>query len=101
MSQEQEAGPTHQVVMQRIRNRIIEYLTLASSFDAQRAYQSRAHIHVPNEVVNQWEDWVRDPRDKGFAEPVFSRAEQDALAQFHKVWDRVAANTPDPLPNLE
>lgn len=32
---------------------------------------------------------------------MFSAAEQEAVAQFHNVWIVVAANTPDPLPDLE
>ena len=101
MSQEQEAEPTRQVVLQRIRNRIIEHLELAGSFEDQREYQSRAPVHVPNEVINQWEDWVREPRDPALVEPVFSAGERDAVARFHQIWDEVAKNTPDPLPDLE
>lgn len=49
------------IAIQRIRNRVIEYLELASSFDNQSAYQAAVpYIHVPNEIINQWEDWV-DP----------------------------------------
>lgn len=93
--------PTRQLLLQRIRNRIIEYLELASSFEAQREYQQVAPVHVPNEVINQWEDWVQAPRVPAFAEPVFSRPEQEAVAAFYGVWQQVAADTPDPLPPLE
>jgi hypothetical protein len=98
---EQDAEPTQQVVLQRIRNRIIEYLELASSFENQRQYQSVAPVNVANEIINRWEDCVREPRDSGFAAPVFSAAEQEAVAQFHNIWIAVAANTPDSLPDLE
>jgi hypothetical protein len=101
MSREQRVEPTRQVVLQRIRNRIIEYLELASSFDGQREYQSRAHVPVPQEIINQWEDWVRGPSDPAFAEPVFSAAERDAVARFHKIWDEIASSTPDPMPSLD
>jgi hypothetical protein len=101
MSQEQEVEPTQQVVLQRIRNRIIEYLELASSFGDQRNYQSIAPVNVGNEIINQWEDLVRDPRDPAFVAPVFSAAEQESVAQFHNVWNAVAANTPDPVPELD
>jgi hypothetical protein len=62
--------------------------------------QSR-RVNVANEIINQWEDWVREPRDPAFVAPVFSAAEQEAVAQFHNIWIVVAANTPDPLPDLE
>lgn len=101
MSQEQEAEPTQQVVLQRTRNRIIGYLELASSFGGQREYQSVAPVNVANEIINQWEDWVREPRDPALVAPVFSAAEQEAVAQFHNVWNAVAAETPDRLPDLD
>jgi hypothetical protein len=101
MSQDQEAEPTQQVVLQRIRNRIIEYLELASSFGDQREYQSIAPVNVANEIINQWEDGVREPRDPAFVAPVFSAAEQEAVEQFHNIWNAVAADTPDPLSDLE
>ncbi len=93
--------PARRIVDQRIRNRIIEYLELASSFDAQRAYQARAPVSVPSELINQWEDWVSDPNSPVFARPPFSAAEREAILSFHCVWDSVASATPDPLPPLE
>ena len=101
MSQGVSAEPSDQVVRQRIRNRIVEYLELASSFDAQRAYQAAVQVPVPSEVINQWEDWVPDPGDESFVQPVFSPAEQEAIASFHRVWEEVAAAIPNPLPQLE
>jgi hypothetical protein len=95
------AEPSGQVVRQRIRNRIVEYLELASSCDAQRAYQTAVQVSVPNEVINQWEDWVPGPTDRAFAPPVFSPAEQEAIASFHEVWEEVATTTQSPLPQLE
>ena len=90
------------LINQRIRNRIIEVLELASSFEAQLEYQSNAPtVWVANEVINQWEDWVRDPRDPSFCPPVFTPEEQEAIASFYRVWDDVCENTPDPLPHLE
>jgi hypothetical protein len=91
---------SRQLALQRVRNRIIEYLELASSLAAQRRYQATAPVSVPNEVVNQWEDWVLDPAF-GWEPPVFSREEGAAIATFHQVWDEVARATPNPLPPLE
>lgn len=85
----------------RIRNRIIEYLELAASHEEQTAYQTAApHIHVPNEVINRWEDWVRPDWQRYMTAPVFSLAEIEAIAAFHSSWDAVASATPDPLPSL-
>jgi hypothetical protein len=101
MSTEHGTEPTSQLVLQRIRNRIIEYLELVSSFDDQREYQSGAPVHVPHEVINQWEDWVRGPRDPAFVQPLFTEEEQDAIARYHQIWNETAASTPNPLPDLE
>jgi hypothetical protein len=90
-----------QVVMRRVRNRIIEYLELASSFDEQRAYQRRARVSVPPEVINQWEDLVDDPRADWLRDPAFSEDERQGVADFHATWEEVSARTPDPLPELE
>ena len=48
------------MIQQRVRNRVMEYLELVSSFDEQRAHESDVPIAtVPAEVFNQWEDWTR------------------------------------------
>jgi hypothetical protein len=86
---------------QRIRNRIIEYLEIASSCDEQMEFEAHVPIvAVPNEVINMWEDSVDIARIGDFAEPVYSPQEQMAIRQFHAVWDGVASDTPDPLPPL-
>ena len=93
---------TDDMVLRRIRNQIISYLKLAASQEEQIAYQAAApHIHVPNEVINQWEDWVQpDWRDHMIA-PVFTQDEIRAIADFYSAWDSVASVTPDPLPRLD
>src|SRR5580658_7880249 len=86
---------------QRNRNRIIEYLELASSYDEQQEFETNVPIvHVPNEVVNMWEDSVDSARIGDFTEPVYSPQEQIAIKQFHAVWDGVASDTPERLPPL-
>lgn len=99
----QALGPMAEpIVIQRIRNRIIDYLELASSFDEQSAYQEAApHINVPNEVINQWEDWISPDWSNYIIPPVFSPDEIIAIGQFYDVWNAVAAATPDPLPPLQ
>jgi hypothetical protein len=90
------------VIEQRVRNRIIEYLSLAASFQQQRAYQASVPaISVPNEVINQWQDWVSEQSFPGFGPPVFTSNELAALAAFGRAWEQVARNTPSPLPPVD
>lgn len=102
MPGKQETEPTRQVVLQRVRNGIIDYFELTSSFDDQREYQSRVPaVHIPHEIINQWEDWVSGPLDPALVEPVFSTSERSAIGRFHAVWDDVVKGTPNPLPRLD
>lgn len=93
--------PPPRVLAQRIRNRLIEYLETASSYKEQHEYERNVPIaHVPDEIINQWEDWVDGARLDWFEEPVFSPREQEAIRTFHAVWDGVAKDTPKSLPSL-
>jgi hypothetical protein len=63
--------PSRRVAERCVRIRIIEYLELASSFEAQQEYERDVPVaHVPYEIINQWEDWVhKDPReDRDFSD---------------------------------
>jgi hypothetical protein len=96
-----EASPSQQLILQRIRNRIIEHLETLASFDAQRDYQLRVpKINVPYELINGWEDWVDGPAPTHFVEPVFSAAEREVVAVFHAEWNRAASDMPDTYPSL-
>ena len=96
-----ETEPSKQLILQRVRNRIIEYLEFASSFDDQREYQAAVPVCVPTEIIAQWEDSVQDPNDPQFGPPVFTSDERAAIAAFHHVWGEVAERTPSPMPPLE
>ncbi len=90
-------------VKYRVRVGIIRYLELASSKGEQRHYERNlreadAPGNVPNEVINQWEDWVRFDDFDWYCEPEFSEDENLAIRQFHAVWDQVADLTPEPMP---
>jgi hypothetical protein len=88
------------VLKLRIRNGIMDYLELASSPSEQRDYERRVPIaHVPNEMINQWEDWVSDEDFDWYSEPEFSPAELDAIKRFHQIWESVADETPDVMPS--
>jgi len=94
--------PEQPVGLRRVRNRIIEYLELASSFDAQRQLQASAPaMSAADEVLNQWEDWVTPDWKQHFTEPVFSAKERNGIAQFARVWSEIADGAPHPLPRLE
>lgn len=90
------------MVEQRIRNRIIEYLDLAASYEAQMAYQKAVpFVTVPYEVINQWDDCVTtDPRDVARHPGVFSLDEVRALCDFQAVLAVVTDAVPDDRPSL-
>lgn len=94
--------PEQPVGLRRVRNRIMEYLELASSFEAQRQLQAAAPgMSAADEVLNQWEDWVTPDWKQHFTEPVFSAEERNGIAQFACVWGEIADGAPHPLPRLE
>jgi hypothetical protein len=88
-----------QLALQRVRNRILEYLELASSRDAQLAYQASAPVSVVNELFNQWDDWFRgDP--SSLVDPVFTEDERSALTRFHFALNEAAELVPQTVPDL-
>jgi hypothetical protein len=93
---------SQRLVLQRIRNRIIENLSTMASFDEQRTYAKRVPIcYVPYELINGWEDFVDSPRPAHFTEPVFSSVECDAIEQFYPHWRDAADALPEGFPPLE
>jgi hypothetical protein len=88
------------VLKLRIRNNIMDYLELASSASEQRDYERRVPIaHVPNEMINQWEDCVPDQDFEWYSQPEFSADEQAAIRRFTEVWESVTNETPNPMPS--
>lgn len=83
--------PSKRVVLQRVRNRIIEVL---SDIDG------LTEMYGPFEVINLWEDWVREDTLPLFVDPVFSQEEREAIGSFHITWDEVAEALPDEQPDL-
>ncbi|MDH5181629.1 MAG: hypothetical protein OEZ39_00325 [Gammaproteobacteria bacterium] len=83
-----------QLVYKRIRNRIIDVLEVTASLDKQAEFGA-------NEVVNLWEDWVDDEQLIHYMEPVFSREEQIAMADYHGQWKSVVDAFPQQMPKLE
>lgn len=79
------------LLLQRIRNRIIETLTSYT-------HESTWDLFGADEMVNIWEDWVDEQRLESYIAPVFSQSEQAALHQFHQDWLDYCDNTPFQLP---
>ena len=93
---------TKLLVLQSVRNRIIEHLELLSSFDDQREYQKTVpNVYLPYELINAWEDWVTESSTTSFIAPVFTEAESMAIEKFHSTWDLVAEALPDNYPHFE
>jgi hypothetical protein len=90
------------IVEQRMRNRVIETLELAGSFQQQQEYARAVPIaYVPHEVIAGWADFVlSDPNTDPNISPVYSQPEVDAMKRFHVVWQKASDALPDNYPAL-
>ena len=95
-----EAEISQQLILQRVRNRQIETLELAASFDEQWRYQNEAQISVPSEVINQWGDWYW-PENTHYGPPVFSQQEMDALRAYDAALNSICDRLPEWPPELD
>lgn len=69
------------LVMQRIRNRIYEYVESVAEYPRNRG------VWDLKEVVNEWEMYVDDPFESvAFPAPAFVPIEVDAIAEVHAAW---------------
>lgn len=95
--------PSARVVEQRIRNRVMECLELAASFDEQRRYERAVPIaHVPYEVIEQWADnFPREPRPDTDLLSVYSTDEVAAIREVDAACDAAADALPDNYPSLD
>lgn len=94
--------PSEQVLLQRVRNQLIDYLEVASSFAEQRRYQTKSpQLHAPTEIIEQWADWVGPDWQEGFKAPVFSADELRVIGQFQTIWTALKSRMPEPMPSLE
>lgn len=85
-----EPIPKH-IVLQRLRNRIIEVLELAASQAGPPEHdKSASPIDIPSLVLNFWGDFVGDDWRRHYtAGDVFTPDEIDAIAAFQSAWDEV------------
>ena len=81
---------------------MIEYWEWVASAKNQRVYQDAVpNVSVPNEALNQWEDWQAFPSPEGrYLPPVFTLEEGVMIARYHDVWNQVADATPEIMPPL-
>ncbi len=87
--------------MQRVRNRIIEVLELTSPFDQQLAYEKAVQIaYVPDEVIEQWGDWVNAHSLGDITGPVFSLDEVVAINLFDDSSNEIIKAIPKTTPEL-
>lgn len=95
--------PSDRIVEQRVRNRLIEYFELASSYIAQAEYAAAAppYVHVPYEVIEQWEDWVPHLDLVLTDSQVYTSEEKEALSRFQSMWETTADAITDDYPSLD
>jgi hypothetical protein len=98
-SDEPSPKPSARLVEQRVRNRLIEALELAASFEDQKVMNRT--VNAVNETINLWEDTDPVRWDWGFSE-VYTHDEAEAARAFHATWESVANRLPDEqFPNLD
>ena len=94
--------PSERVLLQRVRNHLIDYLEIAASFQAQQEFQAQSpQLHVATEVLEQWADWVSPNWQQELKIPTFSESERDAITQFQAIWQQTHNTLVRPLPALE
>ena len=94
--------PSKQVTLQNLRNRVMDDLELAASYDKQRQYQEAVpYINVPTEMVCMWgNDHVAEGWQSWFVLPVFTPDELEAIARFDVVMESVSGLYPGIMPSL-
>jgi len=75
-----------QVVEQRVRNRLIEWLEMLV------AYEADPPPFDLNEVLNQWEDW--SPPDCAYPAPTYTPSEAEKLSLVAIAWGNFCDATP-------
>ena len=75
---------TDQLVLQRIRNKVIELL---------EAYSDNSQPELAQSLLEHWGDWVESEVPAHFISPVFTSDEKDAITQTHRAWKTVQYST--------
>lgn len=92
-----------QIIIQRVRNRMIEYWEWVSSLEDQSEYQKAVpFVSVSGEAIEQWQDWQPYESPRGhFGLPVFTEGEASMIERYHLVWNEVCNATPSSMPPLD
>jgi hypothetical protein len=90
--------PSQQLVLQRVRNRMIETLELMASFEEQRSLNTLEY--APYEVLARWGDSAQALRTVDLAPPVFASDEVSAIQSVSAAVDHAADELPDDFPAL-
>ncbi|WP_444901374.1 hypothetical protein ACJJIG_17665 [Microbulbifer sp. SSSA007] len=77
-------SPSEKVILQRIRNRIIEVLEL---FSDEKVYD----MAISN--LEFWADWVGSHSISNFGPPVFSPEEVEEIRKIDAAWEHVDLNS--------
>lgn len=86
--------PSPQVILQRVRNRIMEYFELVADPNCLAMLSAAS-------VINMWEDWRSEPVSPlTYPDPVFNVHERDVMIGFDHAWELAADSTPDPMPEV-
>jgi hypothetical protein len=100
MTSPREREPSMQIVLQRVRNRIVDCLELSASVEAQRTFNSRG-LDAPYEMLQFWDDWVGENWKRKLVSPTFSEEEIIEIEKVQLAWNEVLSSTPDPMPPLD
>ena len=102
MASETKKNANAFLIAQRMRNRVIEYLGLASDFSGQIRYQEGVPlVNASNEVINQWYDVMSEDGLQECAPPLYTKDEINALYAYHNALEKICAVFPDNLPNIQ
>ncbi|MEP1553401.1 MAG: hypothetical protein ABJJ44_18690 [Paraglaciecola sp.] len=91
-----------QVVEQRIRNLIVDHLTLLTSPTSINEYQEKVPVNIVNELFEQWYDNVdfRIHLIENFESPTYTEEERVAILKVSSLMEYALSNTPDKFPDL-
>jgi hypothetical protein len=85
-------------VERNIRQRIIEILELIASPQDQIEHQQNVNfIYVPNEIIEQWYDWVDRDKKERYKPDIYTAEELEAIWKFDAAWDSTADKLDDSL----
>lgn len=84
-----------QLLEQRIRNRLIEYVEWVRDYER----ESEPRLGM-SELINQWEDFITRPIcDANFPAPSFAVDEIEALKRLDNSWELLCSATPKHIGN--